>query len=569
MKTLMQQRRRTDAGQIVIFVVMGLSIFLLAFVGLATDYTGFWFHRQAAQSGADSTCQAAATDLLLVAQDQATPNMNFTPTLNGTVDCTTNRTAAPCIIAKYNGFDAALSGTNVLMTFPATVAGAPTPPSDVAVPYVQVDVTQQMPAYFSRLLTGRSQVAVHAKAVCGLTSVPGPVPIIVLHPTDDTTLNMNGRTNSIRIVGGPRQSIQVNSSSQSAVTSGSLTTVDLSLGGPGQTGSDFGTFGGQATAPGGVNLGSTGQWLYPHLPIPDPYAAVPPPSNPGAPGGTSPFTANFGVDGCPDPNGCDEFIHGAYPNGICVKSGGGCGSAAKGPHRTAIFQPGLYYLGGIGLKLDANSTVRVTCCGGQADGDGTGGVMFYFSGDGNTSIYIGSNSGAAPACDAGLKPNGCVVQYHTNGTTESGVRSRALQCPGGLAPPPQVPATIPGNVLLAPCTGTYGDPVHEYRGFLYFQDRAVAVDGSHGNNPPQWQGGGSTLAAGFMYFHQCRAGDHIGTGICTAFGDVFNMGGTPGSGSYSVGSLITDKIYTNGTPDLTMILHPANLFDQLKIVFFE
>jgi putative Flp pilus-assembly TadE/G-like protein len=572
MKISMEQRRRRDGGQITIFVGLALGIFLLAFIGFATDYTNFWLHRQQAQSGADATCQAAATDLYLYAIGQATPTMNFVPTLNGTISCSAAPTAAPCIIAKYNGFDTAIADNDVKMSFPAGPPGAPPPPDNIAIPYVQVDVTQQVQAYFSRLLTGTNKTPVHAKAVCGLVSTPGPVPIVVLHPTDDTTLNMRGRTDTIRIVGGPPQSVQINSSSTSAVTAGSLATVDLSRGGPNNTGSSFGTFGGQATLPGGVDLGSTGHWLYPHLPIPDPYASVSAPTNPGPPTGTSPFSVVFGVDGCPDPNGCDEFLPGAYADGICVKSGsGGCGGGTKGPKLTAIFQPGVYYLGGVGLKLAAQSTVRVTCCGGRADGDGTGGVMFYFSGDQNTSIYIDSNSGASPACDGGLRPNGCVVQYHKDGSTESGVQSRALQCPGGQAPPPEVPATLPGNVFMAPCSGTYGDPSpRHYRGFLYFQDRAVAVDGSGGGQRgPQWQGGGSTLAAGFMYFHQCRAGDHTGTGTCTAFGDTFSMGGTPGSGSYAVGSLVTDKIHSNGTPDLTMILHPDNLFSQLKIVFFE
>jgi len=572
MKISTEQRRHRDGGQITIFVGLALGVFLLAFIGFATDYTNFWLHRQQAQSGADATCQAAATDLYLYAIGQATPTMNFVPVLNGTISCSAAPTAAPCIIASFNGFDTALADNDVKMSFPSGPPGAPPPPDNIAIPYVQVDVTQQVQAYFSRLLTRTNKTPVHAKAVCGLVSTPGPVPIVVLHPTDDTTLHMNGASNSIAIIGGPPQSVQINSSSTTAVTANKRGTIDLTLGGPDKTGSSFGTFGGQASQPTGVELGTTGHWLYPHLPIPDPYASVPAPENPGLPSGASPFTVAFGVDGCPDPHGggCDEFLPGYYPNGICVKSGGGCGSATHGPHTTAIFQPGLYFLGGDGLKLAAGATVRVTCCGGTADGDGTGGAMFYFSGDQNTSINIDSNAGRSPACDVSLKPNNCVVQYHKDGSTESGVQSRALQCPGGQLPPPEVPATIPGNVLLAPCSGTYGDPSpRHYRGFLYFQDRAVAAGATTGNHPPQWQGGGSTLAAGFMYFHQCRAGDLSGTGTCSDFGTVFQMGGTPGSGSYAVGSLVTDRIYRDGTPNISMILHPDNLFPQLKIVFFE
>ena len=114
-----QQRRRKDSGQVTIFVALALGVFLLAFIGFATDYTNFWLHRQQAQSGADATCQAAATDLYLYAIGQATPTMNFVPVLNGTISCSAAPTAAPCVIARYNGFDTALADDDVKMIFSA------------------------------------------------------------------------------------------------------------------------------------------------------------------------------------------------------------------------------------------------------------------------------------------------------------------------------------------------------------------------------------------------------------------------------------------------------------------
>ncbi|HKD85501.1 MAG TPA: hypothetical protein VKB58_12190, partial [Terriglobales bacterium] len=438
------------------------------------------------------------------------------------------------------------------------------PPADVAVPFVQVDVTEKVPAYFSRLLTGTGEVPVHATAACGLTSTPGPVPIIVLHPTDSATIDMRGAPSLIQVVGGPQQSIQVNSNNPSAVTTGSLSTVDLTLGGPDNTGSSFGTFGGQASQPGSVTLGSTGKWLYPHLPISDPYRNVQYPAVPTTMGVS--VSRNFTQDGCPDTTGCTEYQPGYYPSGIKVQDA------------TAIFVPGLYYIGGQGanhgLDLGPNSIVRIATGPGLVRDDGNLGVTFYFSGNGSTSVNIDANSGkphgSLQVCTS--SPTNCVVQYHKDGSSEFGVASLALKCPAGENPPDEVPATIPGNVLLAPCTGAYGDPARDNRGFLYFQDRAVAVDGSRGGGVPSWQGGGSTLAAGFMYFHQCHA-DHTGTEPCDAptagFGDVFHMGGTPGSGSYAVGSLVTDKIFENGNPGLLMILDPDNTFPQYKIVFFH
>jgi putative Flp pilus-assembly TadE/G-like protein len=548
-----EQRRQSERGQITIFVVLALGIFLLAFMGLATDYSSFWFTRQAAQGAADATCQAAASDLYLYALKMQTPNMNFTPKVGSAVDCSTATTAAPCIIAKYNGFDATAAGNSVQMTFPETVSGISPPPPWVTVPYVQVDVTRQAAAYFSRLLTGKSTVAVHTSATCGLTVAPDSVPIIVLHPWDPETINMAGSKNAITVVGGPQKSIQVNSRNSGAVTSNSLSLIDLSQGGPKGTGSNLGTWGGQPTAPSSVILGSTGRWEYPAYPIEDPYKLVNEPVKPS--GSTPPVkAAAYGVNGCPDTLGCDEFSAGYYPNGICVKGGGGCpGGGTQGTHGTAIFDPGLYYLGGRGLNLDSNTIVRVSCCGGVADGDHTGGVIFYFAGTGTLNVV--ANSGAKPGVDV----------YHRDGGTFNGVQSRALQCPGGAGNPPQIPATIDGNVLLGPCSGTYSGSGGQSRGFLFFQDRSAAAD-------PSWQGGGTTLASGFMYFHQCKAD---GTGLdCSdpgtgGYGTTFHLGGNPGSGSYTIGSIITDKIATNGNPGITMILNPAKDTPQLKIVLLK
>jgi hypothetical protein len=541
-------RRSLERGQSTILVVLALSVFLLGFIGFAVDYTNLWFKRQAAQGAADATCQAAGMDLLLLAQGSTTPNMNFTPTVGGSLDCASSSTAAPCIIAQYNGFNGTLAGNTVTMSFPASVDGATAPPG-VNVPYVKVDVTQQVPVYFSRLLLAGNTVATHATATCGLSAPLGPVPIVVLHKTSTQAIDMVGNKNLIKIVGGGQRSIQVNSNAKP--TSVNLEAIDLSAAGPANTGGDFGLFGGPATNPGSVDLGSTGHWVYPAAPIADPYQDIAAPSQPGdgtkfpklkgascsvavAPKGC------YKVDGCPDPNGCDEYTAGYYSGQIQVKAG------------TAIFQPGVYYIQG-GLSLDSNSVVRVTCCGGSADGDGSGGVTFYFSGSG--TLNVNANSGKAGLADV----------YHVNGGTFNGVQNRALKCTGGRDNPPGLPDTIDGNLLLAPCTGTYGDPQGNYRGFLFFQDRSAAASVS-------WQGGGNFLMAGYMYFHQCRAN---GTGrSCSnpgsgGYGTTFNLGGNPGSATYTIGSIVTDRIVSNGNPNITMILSPFESFAALKVIFLK
>ncbi len=545
MRNEMTFGRRMERGQIIPLLVLMLALFLVGFVSIATDYSNFWYHRQAVQGAADATCQAGAMDLLLYAEGMATANMNFTPVLGGSIDCKNAPMAAPCIIAKYNGYDGALPSNKVLMSFPNTVPWSASWPPGVAVPYLQVDITEQVPRYFSRILSN-NPVAVHAMSSCGLSAPPGPVPIIALHPTAVSAINMSGTQDSIIVIGGPQTSIQVNSKNANAVSSASLQLIDLSKAGPLKKGGDFAVYGGVPTKPNSVNLGA-GTWDYPIPPINDPYQSVSAPARPSS-NGTS-FSVSYGQDGCPDVAGCTEYTAGYYPSGIQVKS----------PIPTAIFQPGVYYLAGNGLQLQSNSIARVTCCGTVAtEGDGSGGVMFYFSG--TATLSVDSNSGSPGRADP----------YYRDGGTHNGVQSRALQCPGGAPNEPEIPATIDGNVLLAPCTGPggdpsvgYGGPSGQYRGFLFFQDRAAAA-------VPSWQGGGATLIAGYMYFHQCRSD---GTGLhCSApgaggYGTTFNMGGNPGSSSYAVGSLVTDTIVSNGNPGISMILNKNKYYPQLKVAF--
>src|SRR5262245_37021366 len=110
MSNYSNHRRRLEKGQSTILVVLALSIFLLGFIGFSADYTNLWFKRQAAQGAADAACQAAAMDLYLFAQGSQTPNMNFTPADGLLLTCSASPTAAPCIIARNNGFDGAATG---------------------------------------------------------------------------------------------------------------------------------------------------------------------------------------------------------------------------------------------------------------------------------------------------------------------------------------------------------------------------------------------------------------------------------------------------------------------------
>ena len=57
-----------EAGQALLLFILVLGLFLLGALCFALDLTNLWFHRQAAQTAADSACTAGAMDLLVGAQ---------------------------------------------------------------------------------------------------------------------------------------------------------------------------------------------------------------------------------------------------------------------------------------------------------------------------------------------------------------------------------------------------------------------------------------------------------------------------------------------------------------------
>ena len=68
---------RHEAGQASILVVLMLSLFLLAVLAFAVDYTNIWFQRQQMQTAADAACQAGAMDIYQLASGATLPNMGF------------------------------------------------------------------------------------------------------------------------------------------------------------------------------------------------------------------------------------------------------------------------------------------------------------------------------------------------------------------------------------------------------------------------------------------------------------------------------------------------------------
>jgi putative Flp pilus-assembly TadE/G-like protein/putative Tad-like protein involved in Flp pilus assembly len=552
-----RSNRASEAGQAMLFFILILGIFLLGSLCLAFDLSNMWFHRQAAQNAADAACTAGAMDLLVDAQGGATGNQGFTPGTD--FDCTSsgNPTASVCQYAAKNGYDSGngTPGNLVSVSFPTGVVGVSTPPASMApTPFIRVDVVEHVQTFFLGLLSGSRSADVRAFASCGLELATSPIPILVLDPKNpkvkpaSSALDVQGNP-TIAIVGGPSKSIQVNSSDAAATNVGGSGTIDLSKAGPNGTGADIGIYGGPATAPSGFIGGSTGHWVSPAAPINDPFAQLAAPADPG---GTTPpiLTVASTTPGivCPDTN-CAEFQPGSYSSGICIGKSAGCTCIGSSNTCTAIFDPGLYYING-NFKVDSNSCLRPS----GAAGDGSGGVIFYFTGGG--SVSVDANSGSK-----------CTNPFNTAGYAGTSSLQNGIACTATSVVPDNLKnTTLTGNVLLAPCTGAYGDPLGAadplgvQHGMLFFQDRSTLSANQ------SWGGSGSFLLAGTMYFHSCNAsGTGTGCGAAgTYLNDIFTLQGGSGSSTYVLGDIIADNIALGGNSTITMDLNPTRAFTILK-----
>ena len=532
-------RRSDESGQAIALVMLALGLFLLGALAFSVDLTNVWFQRQSTQVAADSACTAAAMDLLIDAQGGATGNQGFTTT--SAFNCTPSSAAMPCVYARRNGYSSDTTNSLVSVSFPATVPGVTPPPGTLApTAFVNVVVTSNVPPGFWGMLGKTSRTPVRSSATCGLVLAKAPIPILVLNPTVSASLHGSG-TPTIKIFGGSDQSIEVNSNSGTAAQFGG--TIDLSKGGPNHTGSDFGTFGGPASPTGTFLPGTTGHWRDPSAPIADPFATTAAPTQPATPGTIT--HRLHGVNGCPNIlNGCDEYTPGNYPTGISVGPGG----ATSGT--TAIFDPGVYYVTG-GMQLKSNSTVRPAFGASVPDPTGMRGTIFYLT-------------GTFPNCSG--SPGALCVDANSgnrSSTLVDSLNTSIVQCPGGDPPDPPLPATLNGNILLAPCAGTYGDPLGKNRGILFFLDRRT-------NGTGQWGGSGQFLLAGTLYFHQCnstKVGDPTSGEKCAttgAFNAQIKPNGNPGSSTYILGEIIADEIDMSGTPVISMQLNPNSAYNTIK-----
>lgn len=585
-----------EAGQASVLVLLMLSLFLLAILAFAVDYTNIWFQRQQAQTAADAACQAGAMDIYQTAAGVTMPNMGFV--LGAAGDCNAYGSGGPtmCWYANKNGFNGYAGGTaDVSWTFPSSVTGVTSPPSSAApYPFLQGKVTLPVKTYFSTLLTASQTQQVGALSSCGVTQVMQGAPIMILNPTVSGALTYSGGA-SLTIVGGPSRSIVVNSSSSTAVQCESSGVIDTAQGGLNRTGSDVGTYGGPHTAPGsstgcygtngntglpaGFSGGTTGNWVWPATPVPDPYSGVPAASGmknvtPLSKSVNAYFTLTAPeIDGCPDTaptnyyswsptcslsnnslkcRGCIEYAPGYYPNGI-----------SQSANDVVTFLPGVYYMDG-DLSIGGSDTIRMAkpCANSQgvvntstncsaitqnagANGAGGGGawtwhqtdgVMFYFHGSAVPIISGASGSPTYPRVDK--------------------TPATDLTCNGSTPPSYlNLPTGLDTNVMLAQCTadGSYWDTagdttdtVGSVRGLLMFMDHSDTAS-------PQLQGSGTLAYTGTLYFHS------------STFATIFQIPGGTTSGTLIWGNVVTDQMQLTGSGALTMALNPSASTPVLKV----
>lgn len=548
-----------ESGQIMVSMLLMLTIFLLAIVGFAVDLTNLWFHRQAAQTAADAACEAGAADMLVLATGTSLPNMGFTPGTPG--DCTSGA-GTICFYANANGYNgtglsANAASNSVTWSFPSSVPAVTTPPTSTSsYPFLKVVVTENVKTHFLYTIHGTSYQKVAASCTCGLSGgVQQGAPILVLNPTIPKALYMSGGAHIV-IVGGPSNSIQVNSSADGAPNAnassnavycdgGSGYPIDTSMAGPTGQGGNLSIHGGPLTnqlcGASKILDDPTGtHWKSPVATVANPYASVPAPILPAAPAAASdpvpgaparPTTQGTwvatGVDSCPNTNptqhyltysaqygnvygNCLEFNPGYYPSGIDLTQ------LADYSSDVAIFMPGVYYLNG-NLHVGSSATIRNAWTGLQPS---TQGVMFYFvsggpvfdGGSGQPSSYINS-----------------VPSYYLNcsGTTGSSL----------------MPASLAGNVLAAQCTaeGTYvGAPSTDVlsnsgnRGLLFNMAPSNVYQGTV-------VGAGASLNfSGVLYFHN------------STYQDQVTLNGAGSSTTYLLGDIVTDQLTLSGSGTIKM-----------------
>lgn len=574
------RRKGRESGQAAVFLVLAMGIFLIGGIGFVVDGANLWFHRQSAQTAADAACTAGAMDLLSTAAGASLPNGSdwignlflCSGTTGSGSNRTSNSTFPPCQYAGFNGYSGSgLQGIQVSFPASGTISAATTCPIStpysssspavcaadvISTPYMQLQVTDSVPTTFIRLLGAGAISTVPAKSTCGLSNVLSTVPILVLNPNAPNSGAANtmtaGSGSSLTVFGGSQKSIQVNSSDPAAVDLSSAT-VDLSQANGGN-GGNFAlvTRESQSDANGSNVSFGTGNagWINAAGITSDPFALVDAPSKPtpDCTSGCVSHPAPNTVTDCPANASCDIYTPGYYPAVVTCPSTGTvvaiCVSRNGPASGLAVFEPGVYYLDG-DFIADNHSCMRP---GSGAAGD-IQGTLFYLHG--SSTITINSQSGRL------RQPPGQGTIFSCASPTY-GVQLSSLTCISNA--PPGV-TTLTGNVLLAPCTGPYGDPLGAglERGMLFFHDRDTQP-----TTQPSWTSAVSFGLVGSLYFHYCNS-TTAGSGVncdSAAFTETLTLGS--GANAYIIGNIVADQLHLAGGSAITVGLSPNREYYTLK-----
>jgi len=378
-------------------------------------------------------------------------------------------------------------------------------------------------------MLGPTATTVKAVATAAIVSVISPTPIIVTHPSMDQALYLNGNTDTIKICGGPSRSIQVNSTSSTALRMGQGH-IDLSQAGtadPGDcsstsAGADIGITGGPSTDP-GVDLGTagTGHYVPGDSPILDPLANVAAPPRPPNAGSTASI-AN-GTHGCAYAGGCTEYSPGYFP------------SLTVADH--FIFKPGVYFVEGGDVKFKlisgggASPAYSGMCSGCTADPDTGNGILIYATVPNGTPAYTGV---------ASSRPAGRIL-------IENGVNF-TIQGPDKTT-------TINGNIV----------PAGPYYNILLWEDRTSNAHTGSSNNHSLGQGSGCFSLVGAIYITNTLG---IMTLDPSRYQEV-QYNGTPCSTTVQQGYIIVSNLQIIGTTTLKMKLTPYGYLNVRKVALVE
>jgi hypothetical protein len=519
-------RKNKESGQSIILVVLAVGLCLMGALGLAVDTGQLYGHRQMAQAAADAAAEAAI--LSIYGGSNTGTNAFGSSTLtcaNGTDGHT------PCVYARQNGFGATTSADTVTIDFPTSVTGVTLSPG-FSPAAVHVLITRPVQTTFLRLVGAGANKNVKAAATAAIMRVTSPIPIVVLHRTLSGSFSASGGgggTPNIKICGGPQQSIQVNSKDAAAVSVGGSQAIDLSKGGPldtggnctAGTGTDFGVFGGPTTAtpttyPSWMTpTGSTTHYYSHHPWIPDPLAGVNAP-DPVALGLTNqtPITTGAGTTpgtgDCPSTaSGCTIYHPGIYTSGIGVKN------------TVGIFHPGIYYVSGagsgsfngVGFGTGANGDLimcSTTCVADTSGCCANGGMMVYLTGTAGV-FSVGSNS---------------------------------------------------SSVLKG------SDPGSSYKGILFFEDRNAPAHNSPSGSH-SFGGGGALTLQGTIYITNCwNVAGACTTGMTSTTYQNVRLRGGSGSGTLVQGEIIVSTLDMGGSGTITMNLNSSTTYfvDQVALV---